>query len=77
MPNAKDKAMPEALMEVANKIQKMDFNSLKLKSNNAKDLLKKCLILDPKNRIEFEELFEHPWLSEYTESSEKEIKDIF
>lgn len=57
--------MAEALLEaIDEQCNNIDFDKLEIKSENGKDFLKKCLEVDPKKRIDFEDLFKHPWLIE-------------
>lgn len=43
--------------------QKLVFDDEKIKvSDDAKDLIRKMLVVDPENRIDFPEFFDHRWV---------------
>ena len=42
-------------------------------SDQVKDLLKKLLVADPKKRIEWDDFFNHPWITGNDDCSEASI----
>lgn len=42
-------------------------------SSDAKDLIKKLLVLDPEKRIALEDVERHPWIAKYCKSSRVEV----
>ena len=44
-------------------------------SEDAKDLIKKMLIFNPKKRISFEDFFNHFWINKIEKSEEDDLSD--
>ncbi|KRX05524.1 Protein kinase-like domain [Pseudocohnilembus persalinus] len=44
-------------------------------SNEAKDLIKKMLVIDPEKRISFQDFFQHPWISVKQKDSKQEKEE--
>ena len=54
-----------SLKDMEKKVVKGDFEEIKDISDEANDLIKKMLVVDPDKRITINEILNHPWLKEY------------
>ena len=63
-----------SLKDMEKKVVKGDFEEIKDISDEANDLIKKMLVVDPDKRITINEILNHPWLKEENVENRKNLK---
>ena len=63
-----------SIKEMEIKVIKGEFEEIKDISNEANDLIKKMLVVDPEKRIKINEILNHPWLKNEDVENRKNLK---
>ena len=63
-----------SLKDMEKKVVKGDFEEIKDISDEANDLIKKMLVVDPDKRITINEILNHPWLKDENVENRKNLK---
>ena len=63
-----------SIKEMENKVIKGEYEEIKDISEEANDLIKKMLVVDPEKRIKINEILNHPWLKNEDVENRKNLK---